>query len=634
MRLSQLAAAFSSVQRSTAYCGVVRPQLPGDRQAARLALAEADGSSQSRARGRLAGARPIVRAGAVVLGIAALLVMLNWTTITDPVHMDADFHTDSWFMEHQAASLRQSLIPSLSMTADAAAFYPIFVFYGGTLFVLGGLVTLLVGSGDAAETILSIFALAAAYGGWLWLARMAGLRSWVAHAPAILYVTAPYVVANINVREDFVELVATSAMPLMVASALSVLCADRLRAGPAAALAVSVVLFGGSHNLTLLWGTTILAIAILAVVVGVPSARRQVSTRGVLRVLLIVVPAISVNAWSLLPNLAYHSDTIIASRIDEWKALLGGPHPELGAKYLYALGRPSKLEPGLSITLPVLAMAWVVVAALVSRGQWQGAWARMLAVLTVLTAGILTVMTNPQWIRALPDPWQMVQFSYRLETYALFGICGAMIAALVLVERSGRRWLTGLLPAILVFSVIGAAIQRHDALRGGKGHVLNIDKSAPFSVGDFNDAKLRKVPRASDDSPLVFTRADVKRSRIVRDVRAAPGDLLYTSLMTPSKLLHVDGARVVGRWPGAPAGPGWQTRWALVLQVADDAQPGKARIVIEQTHSLPVVAGRIISLLGLVTLAGIGAVMVAGAMRRRRVRSDGRRDAVGMSLHG
>ena len=186
---------------------------------------------------------------------------------------------------------------------------------------------------------------------------------------AILYVTTPYVVTNINVREDFAELVATSMVPLMVASALSVLRADRLRAAPAAALAVSVVLFGGSHNLTLLWGTTILTIAVLAVVVGVPSARRQLTTRGVLRVLVIAVPAMAVNAWYLLPNLAYHSDTIIANRIDEWKALLDGAHPELGQAICSPWGAPASL----SLGCPSRCRCWRW------RGWWRPRWSVVLS---------------------------------------------------------------------------------------------------------------------------------------------------------------------------------------------------------------------------------------------------------------
>jgi hypothetical protein len=446
-----------------------------------------------------------------------------------------------------------------------------------------------------------------------------GWHAWPAHAPAVLYVTAPYVLTNINVREDFAELVATAVMPLMVASALSVLRADRLRAGPAAALAASVVVFGGTHNLTLLWGTTILAIAVLVVAAGVPAARRQLSTRGVLRVLAIVVPAMSVNAWYLLPNLAYHADTVIANRIDDWKALLKEAQPELGAKYLFALGRPSGLAgSGLSITLPVLAMGWVVVVALTSRAHRQGTWARMLAILALLTAGILAVMTHPRWILALPDPWQMIQFSYRLETFALFGICGAIIAALVLVDRGGRRWLIWLFLPVMAFSVIGAAIQRHDAPRSPTPVKLRIDVSAPFNIGDFADAKLRQLSYDPSRPFLFVKRADVRRGRMVRDVRAAPGEVIYTTVLTPPRLLHVEGARVIGRWAGPPINDGWQTRWALVLQVADDATPGKARIVIEQARSLPIVAGRIVSLLGLLALAAIAVAMLGGAVRRRR----------------
>ncbi len=580
---------------------------------------EPEGPVRTSARTRLDAALPMVWAVVAAGGVAALLVMLNWTSITDAPHMVNDFPADSWFMQHQAASLQQSLAPRLTLTTKVAAFYPIYAFYGGTLFVFGGAITLLVGSADAAQTIISILAFAAAYGGWLWLARMAGVRSWPAHVPAVVYVTTPYVLTNINIRQDFAEHVATAVVPLMVASALSVLRADRLRAGPAAALAASVVLFGGSHNLTLLWGTTILGIAVLVVAVSVPAARRRLSRRGVLRVLVIVVPAMSVNAWYLLPNLAYHADTVIANRIDEWKALLKGPHPELGAKYLFALGRPSAFAgSGLTTTLPVLAMGWVIAAAVVSRAQWRGTWARMLAVLTLLTVGVFAVMTHPRWLSALPDPWQMIQFSYRLETYVLFGICGALIAALVLVDRSGHRWLIWLLLPIMVFSVIGAALQRHDAPRGAYSLSADIDRYVSFSVGDYTDGKLRKHAADPRRKDLILRRADVRRGRAVVDLRAAPGEVIYTNLMVPPRFLDIQGARVIGRWPAAALGRGWQTRWSLVLQMDDDANPDEASVVIQEARSLPIVAGRIISLLGVLGLVAIGVTILAGAVRRRR----------------
>jgi hypothetical protein len=564
---------------------------------------------------------PILRAGAAALGVAGLLVLLTWTMLTDASHLIADFPTDAWLMGHQADALRHGTFPSLTLTSPWAAFYPEFAFYGGTLFAFGGTIALLVGSSMVAEIIVYLLALAAAYGGWLWLARLAGVRSWPAHAPAILYVTAPYVLTNINVRQDLAEIVATAMIPPMVAAALSVLRADRLRAGPAAALAASSIIFGGSHNLTLLWGTTVLTVAVLVVAVCVPQARSLVTKRGALRVLAIVVPAMAVNAWYLLPDLAYHADTIIANRIDEWKALLSGPHPELTARNLFGLGHPTA-DPGsgFTITLPVLAMAWVVVAALVGRASWREAWGRTLVVLMLLTAGVLTVMVNPSWIVSLPDAWTMIQFSYRLETFALFGICGAVIVALVLLEQRAHRWLIGLLLPILMLSVISAAVQRHDAPRTKFRPPTNIDRFSTFNIGDFADGTLTRQPAVSGPAVLHITRANLKRGVVTGNLRVPPGELVYTNVMTPSRMLHVEGARVVGRWPAPPLFPGWQDRWALVLKVNHDATPGTAHLVIREARSLPIVGGRIISILGLLGLVANAAVMARAGWRRRRAR--------------
>jgi hypothetical protein len=557
---------------------------------------------------RTVSVSPIVAAVAGALGVCGLLVLLTWTMLTDASHLVDDFSMNAWLMQHQAASLRNDFAPSLTLTSGDAAFHPTFAFYGGTLFVVGGAITLVVKSAVAAEIIVYLVALAAAYGGWLWLARMAGIRSWPAHAPAILYVTAPYVVTNMNVRQDLVEVVATSAIPPLLASGLSVLRADRLRAGPVAVLAASTIAFCGSHNLTLLWGTTVLIIAGSALAAGVPQARRLVTRRGVLRVLAVVVPATAVNAWWLLPDLAYHSDTVIAHRIDEWKALLRGPHPEVGFTQLFALGHPS-VGAGLVLTLPVLAMVWVVVATVATRGQWRATWARTLAILTLLTVGVLLVMAHPSWILVLPEPWQMIQFSFRLETFVLFGICGAVIAALALVDGSTHRWPIMLLLPILVISVIGADIQRHNAPRGNFTTHVEIDRFATFNTGDFADGALPQIPARYGGKIMTMSRTGVRRSHIASSFSANPGDVIYTSLLTPSRMLDIQGARVIGRWAGQPSGPGWQVRWGLVLQLDRDTTPGNAHIVIREARSLPIIGGQVISLLGLLGLAAVGLII-------------------------
>ena len=568
----------------------------------------------------LARATPYLRTALAVLGVAALLALLTWTMLTDASHLVADFAMDKWLLFHQADALRHGAFPSLSLTSPVAAFYPIFAFYGGTLFAFGAVITVLVGSVNAAQTIMYLLALGAAYGGWLWLARMTGLRSWQAHAPAILYLTAPYVVTNINVREDLAEVVATSMIPPMVAATLSILRADRLRAGPAAALAASTIFFAGSHNLTLLWATTFLAIGVTLVAVAVPQARGLVTKRGTLRILAILIPAMAVNAWYLVPDLAYHADTVIANRIGEWQAMLRESHPELAAQHLLGLRYRTGLpETSLSATLPILAIAWVVVAALVSRPTRRGAWARMLAVLMLLTAGSLTLMVNPRWILSLPDPWTLIQYSYRLETFVLFGISGAVIATLRLLDQNAHRWLIGLLLPILLLSVINAAMQRHDAAPRTDIVLPTDDSFTTFSFGDYADATLKQIPAQPGQQPLRITRADLKRGTMSRTIPAAPGELIYTSLLTPPRLIDVEGAQVIGRW-SAPWFSDWQKRWGLVLKIDQDATPGKAHLVIREANSLPIIGGRIISILGLLGLLANAVVIARAGGRRRRAR--------------
>jgi hypothetical protein len=560
---------------------------------------------------------------ATILAVSALLVLLSWTLLTDASRLKDDFRVDTWLIEHQALALRQDHAPSLFLTAAFTAFHPIFAFYGGTLFVLGGAIALVVGSAVAAQVILYMLALAAAYGGWLWLARMAGIRSWRAHAPAVLYVTAPYVLSNVYVRQDLAELVATAMIPPLLASAISILRADHLQAGPAAALAMSTIILSGSHNLTLLWGTTLLSITALALAAGVPQVRQLITTRGMLRIMAVAVPAILVNAWYLVPDLAYHSHTVIAHRIDEWKALLERPGPVVDAKHLFTLGRPSPISDSkLSAALPLLAMVWVVVvAAMSARAQRHSAWWRTIAILSLGSAAVLVVMRNPGILRVLPDPWLMLQFSYRLETFVLFAICGAVIAALAILGRDRHQWLTWLLLPIVVFSIVGAAAQVRDAPRAAQDARVDIDGFATFGLGDYADMSARPLVPDRRARAIDFQRVLVKHGQIDLKLPLQPGQVIYTNLMTPPQMISVQGASVIGRWAASPLAPGWQRRWQLALQIDENATPGQAHVVIREAQTLPIVGGKILSILGLLGLAAHAVAIGRATRRRRRLRS-------------
>ena len=98
-------------------------------------------------------------------------------------------------------------------------FNPIFAFYGGPLYAsFGLLMRLLGGSATAALDVFVVLALAAAYGGSVWISRQCGLSGLLAHVPAIVVVTAPYYLSNVYGRGDLPEFVALSMIPLIVAA--------------------------------------------------------------------------------------------------------------------------------------------------------------------------------------------------------------------------------------------------------------------------------------------------------------------------------------------------------------------------------------------------------------------------------
>jgi hypothetical protein len=549
------------------------------------------------------------------VAVCGLLVVLVWPLFTVGSRLTGDAIPHAAFIEHQAQSMRQGVLPSLFQHNMAGIFYAVFAFYGGTLFAIAGAISLVAGSPMGAQAVVYVLALGAAYGGWFWMARMAGVGYWAAHAPALLYVTAPYVMTNVNSRQDLTETVATSMLPLLLASAVSVMRADRLRAGPTAALAGSTIVLGGSHNLTLLWATTILAITLPFLILGVPQARHMIRRRGLLRVLAVAVPAMAVNAWYMIPNLAYHSHTVIAQRIEEWRAAVLDMNASINAEHLFSIGPSSPFpDSGFSATLPMLAIAWVLIAAVLAHRQWRQAWGRTLLFLSVAVVAVVVVMTHPRAITAFPDPWVMIQYSYRLETYALFGICSAVIAALALLRNTNHRWVTALLLPIVAFSVIGAITQIRDVSRYPADVVWSNDRLVLFSSSDFADASL-KDRSAEVRRIVVFSAGKVHRDRVDLTVRARPREIVNTDLMAIPPMIDIQGAHVVGQWARTPLNAGWLPYRYLTLQIDDDATPGKAHITIRPARPLPVVSGQIITILGLLGLTACAVVIVRGRRR-------------------
>lgn len=542
--------------------------------------------------------------------------MLTRRLFLDGDRLYGDFFNDGWYISHQAASLRDTHLPSLFLTADLSAFYPIFAFYGGTLFAAAAALALVVGDVLIAEAIVYVLALASAYGGWYWLARMAGVCGWRAHAPAMTYVTAPYVITNIYARQDLVETVATAAMPLMVASAINVGRAHRLRAGPASALAISTIAFTGSHNLTLLYGTVFLLVLGLLIVMTIPATRHLIDRSGAMRIAAVAAPAILFNGWFLLPDLYYAHQTVIAQRANDARTMLRSEPPELSLGHLFTPGRPDSANAA-GYTLPVLVIAWSLLAAAVIRLRAWTPWRRLLVLFAGVVLAIAVLASEAHLIAQLPSPWILLQNGARLMTFAVFGICAMLIAALVLVERQRIQWLSALLIPTLMISALQALMQIDQVRLVPTPIRATIDGVTTFGLGDYADGTLPILLPPANAPSGTFKHGDLKRGRVEITLPSVREGKWLTMLMGPPELLNIQGGRIVGRWPDAPKKPGWQTRWYLVLQVDHGASGGQHKVVISPGRPFPVVAGRVISVLGLLGLLALAAII---ALRRVRPR--------------
>ncbi len=581
---------------------------------------------------RLRSSVPLVP---LLVGAAAVLLVgvLTRPLVFSGSYFNNDWLVQLWLMWQQGLAIRADHVPSLFLNYSYGVFYPHYAFYGGTLYALTGTLALLLGEAPVEAYVFTyLLGFAAAFGGWYWLARLCGVGRWWALAPGVVFITSPYYLTLIYERGDWPEFMGVSAIPLVLASGLSVLCAERLRVGPALALTASSVLLFGSHSLTVVWGTTVLAVVGLAILLCVPRARRQVTRAGVVRVAGLVVPAALLSAWFLLPAAAYESKTLIATDFPTWRAELRGTMYLVSARHLFTLSRASASTAGaaFALSLPVLVIAWAFVSlALFLRRGLHDAWTRVLLICAALTALLTVVMTHAGLILALPRAYSTLQFSYRLESYVLLALSATVLAILVLAASGGRgaRLWTWTLAPVLVVSVVGAIQQanaypviphRNTALATMYGPTRTGFGEALF---DYIDVRQRHLADPNGRPPeLEFNPAAVHDDRISKVVHLRPGLLAYSNLEGPPNLVHITGAKIAGINPVGydVLEIGSDTRVAGQTTANQGAAPTET-ISLSPAAPLPVVLGRVLTLGAMAILAlQFAALAVRGLTVRRR----------------
>jgi hypothetical protein len=531
-----------------------------------------------------------VRIGAPLL----LLAALAWPLLFSDATFNEDWLNHLWYIWHQSVAIRDNHLPSLFLQYSHGIFYPIYAFYGGTVYALTGALSLVLGNAPLETYVLTyLLGFVAAYGGWYWMARSFAVRGWPAHVPALTFVTSASYLTMIYGLGDWPEFLAVSAMPLLVAAAISILRSPRPRFWPAAALLASGVVFFGSHLLTVIWGSTVLIIVGVAILASVPDARRSLSWSKALRILAIVVPAALVSAWFLLPTVAYESNTVIAQSYPIFRRLLRHSMYTVAVRHLFTLSRARASGTVVTTALPILAIAWVLAGlGIALRARRGGTWMRLLIVLCSATALLLIVMTHAGLILALPRFYATLQFSFRLESYALLGIAGAVLAVLVANRDGGpaaRYWTWALVP-VLAVSVIGA-VQQTAAHPSGVSRKLALSsylqpRYESEGLLDYVDDRARVI---KTHLPLVsFPPESVRDDHASIAVHEPRGQLVDTNIRSAPELVHVSGARIVGADPEAND--------VLVVGAG-------GRITVSTAQSVPIVAGRLLTGLAVAILA-------------------------------
>ena len=308
------------------------------------------------------GARVRLSTPALIdVAIATLAVLL----IASPLLFTSDgfapdFINAIWLADYQQHVIAAHLHPTLFLQTQQGVFSPEFAFFGGTLFALtGALAVVLGGSTILAFEVVTLAAIAAAYGGLFWLARQLGVKGLLAHAPAIVFVTSAYYISDLYGRGAWEEFIAVSMLPLVLAASLR-LVRGRLSVGPVACLVAASAVFSGSHNITLLWGSTLAVLAL--VVYWLLSGRsRELPWRRMLAVAGLIALGVGLNGWFLLPDLSYAHDTIVSGERVAWSVTAF--FNTFGVIFDPLRMVPSESgTPALYVQAPVLALVWGLLA--------------------------------------------------------------------------------------------------------------------------------------------------------------------------------------------------------------------------------------------------------------------------------
>jgi hypothetical protein len=568
-----------------------------------------------------------------LLGALIVLLVLMAPMIFSGSTFGGDWPTHLWLVQMQARNIAALGHPSLFVQSTLGAFEPWYAFYGGTLYSLAGAGSVLSGGHTLAVYILSwAVAMGFAYGGFLWLARQAGVRGWSAHVPGLVFISSAYYISDVYARGAWAETVATSTIPLLLAAALALLKAERWRPGPVLAFVIAVVVFTGSHNITLLYGTVFLALLCITAALAV-GRQALPPRRRVLGLLALGLLATGVNLWFLLPDIAFQGHISISHSFTKAPEVAGGTSPSLALDPI----RHSKVEnfPTLDMQVPTLALVWALLTLALCWRSLSSMWRRLTVAVAVTCLPFLAVFLEPALWHDLPRIFWSIQFPYRLLSYVDYCFAGIVLIALVAIvgQRRGelrRRATTALVALGIVFAAVEGVQAINQEWSGpsslrSRSEIFPGGSTAPsfwprfVTYLQYQDVSLPVVNASIPEIPGLTVYNGEGANVVPVPVTPTPksgygvsftlakSGTVTTNVISGPYLVAVHGAKFVGRTPYSE----------LIMSVKKNPN-GPNRVTFSTARTWPIVLGELVTGLCVLTLGALLALLGVRWARARR----------------
>jgi hypothetical protein len=539
-----------------------------------------------------------------------------------------DFTNHLWLTWAAGNALVSSGHPSYFLNAsEMGVFYPWFAFYGGSLYmIVGGISELTGGHPILAYVGVTTLVIAGSYLGMVWLGREFGLRGWASHAPALVVVTSAYYITNLYGRGAWTEFMATAVIAPLLASGVHLVRAPRWRPWPILVFAASAVIFTGSHNITLLWGSTVAVIAAITMWLALGGPRRlpfrRLATLGGLG-----AASVLVNAWYLVPDIAYARDV----RAHAYALAVAGASFFDTPGVLFDPLRTVPAEsttPALFVQVPLWFLVWALLAGALllwrrrSAGGLRRVWVGIVALLAVLLG---MIMATPLW-GVMPFPFDEIQYPYRLGSYVFYAVGGLVLVAALALQRvaatgsDGKRAIRPLrigLAGVCAVSIglcvwqqwVPSTLFPHWSYPDRKEALVSVNKPPRtwYDPGSYNNNDAPVVPVPAERS-LIIPPNEVQGDHFAAWMQVPPGLApIQTNIAGGSYLVHLSGLTWLGRNPYG---------YAVVRRERDGAGP--VHVVVQTQTSAPLELGWALSVLACLSILALLAWACVQSLRARR----------------